>query len=625
MTSSRPWARITRFLPWSAPLAVLVGVSVLWHGGAPNPGDKPSAPIAESEPEPGVDPTRLIVDFRDDVSQQTLDDNGFVEIPVSDYSAKDRLYWMDFATPADAAAARAKLARDPSVESVDYDVTISLTPDEEADAKLDAQHDKQGGSMEAECQAAAAPGGGFPNDACYKYQWHLRQIGMPEAWKRGNGKGVVVAVIDTGVTKVADLSDTKFVSGFNFLANNDNAADDHGHGTHVAGTIAEATNNKLGVAGVAYGASIMPLKVLSARGSGSVAGIAQAIRWAADHGANVINMSLGGPSSVGTMGSAVKYARDKGVVIVAAAGNDGRGRVGYPAAYPGVIAVAATQFDEKTTFYSNWGPQLDIAAPGGNTRTDENGDGKPDGVLQHTIVPGDIGRTDYLWFMGTSMASPHVAGVAALVMGAGVRKADAVEEILLATARKPKGHEAATGRVDDHYGAGIVDAAAALKKAREGRGAGELGLAVAASLFGVAFMRRRRIGVESLGPGFVAALVAGSSGLFFLPRLLGTSSIGSWAGMFSHGATDAFAAWAPGNPLMWSAAIPVALTALLYGARRLRPALAGLGFGFAGALLFAAVTNTVDVRFVPDVLDRFWLFGNGIVAAVVAAAAIRKS
>ena len=364
--------------------------------------------------------------------------------------------------------------------------------------------------MEAECSGTGAGDtGSFPNDACYKYQWHMRQIGMPAAWKQGNGKGAVVAVIDTGVAKVGDLADTKFVAGYNFVANNANAADDHGHGTHVAGTIAESTNNKLGVAGVAYGATIMPLKVLSAQGSGSMGGISQSIRWAADHGANVINMSLGGGRSMAPMAKAIKYAHDKGVVVVAAAGNDGHGRVSYPARYPGVIAVAATQQDEATTFYSNWGPEVDLAAPGGNTRGNAQG-----GVLQHTIVPGDIKRTDYLWFMGTSMASPHVAGVAALVVGAGVTKPAAVEEILLSTARKPAGRNvAADARVDDHYGAGIVDAAAALHKARDARGGEELGLGLAAGLLGLVLTRRRGIAVGKLGLGALAAFVVGASGL----------------------------------------------------------------------------------------------------------------
>jgi serine protease len=616
-------------LTWVVFVAAVLGTGALWHGGRTrSPEAKPAALPEARAAEPAAG-SRLIVDFRDDISPGALAGNGYVEIPISDYSTRDRLYAIDFATPAEAEAARGKLAVNPDVESVDYDAVATIPPDEESDetSALAA------GSMEAECDGtAAARPAGEPNDPCFRYQWHLRQLGLPDAWKLGTGKGIVVAVIDTGVTKVADLAQTKFVPGYNFLANNANADDDHGHGTHVAGTIAQSTNNKRGVAGVAPDVAIMPLKVLSARGSGSVAAIAQSIRWAADHGANVINMSLGGPMPIGTMASAVKYARAKGVVVIAAAGNDGRGKVGYPARYPGVIAVAATQFDESTTFYSNWGPEIDVAAPGGNVRVDQNGDGKPDGVLQHTIVPGNTSKTDYLWFMGTSMATPHVAGVAALIMGTGVRKPDAVEELLLGTARKPKARAAgaafspaAPARIDDHYGAGIVDAGAALRKARGGRGAGELGLACAFALLGVARLRRRGNGIP-VGLGFVVALVAGSSGLFALPFVIPGhhAVVDALSEGFPLALANALGPVGSGNPLVWSAVAPLALVVLLYGVGRFRPALAGFAFGVAGALLFAAISGVVDVSYVPGVLDRAWLGGHAAIAALFGTAVLRK-
>ncbi|HVZ86108.1 MAG TPA: S8 family peptidase [Polyangia bacterium] len=612
--------------PWAGFGAVLLGAGWLWHGTVrQKPADQPALTDAELAEAAGIEPTRLLVDFRDDVSDAAIAATGFKEVPVSAYTARDRLYRIDFADADAAATARAKLAADPDVESVDFD-SLATIPPGEGDQELAAE--AQAGSMEQECAAGAGSNdkeGSFPNDACFKYQWHLRQIGMPAAWKQGSGKGVIVAVIDTGVTRVGDLRDTAFVDGYNFVDNNNNSADDHGHGTHVAGTIAESTNNRLGVAGVAYGASIMPLKVLSARGSGSIGGIAQAIRYAADHGAGVINMSLGGPMAVGTLASAVKYAHDKGVVVVAAAGNDGRGRVSYPARYPGVIAVAATQFDGTTTFYSNWGPQIDIAAPGGNTRVDQDGDGKPDGVLQHTIVPGNISQTDYLWFMGTSMASPHVAGVAALIEGAGVRKPAAVEEILLATARKPTRDAAAGARVDDHYGAGIVDAAAALRKARDGRGAEELGLGAAAGLLGLFLMRRRGVAVSRLGLGALAAFVVGASGLDFTWAVpLSWAHAHAAAGVMSAGFTD-LAHGPLSATFVYSAIAPVVLTVLFYGVRRLRPALAGFGFGVAGALLFAAVAHTVDLRFIPDAVEPLWLAGQAAIAGLFATACLRKA
>jgi serine protease len=319
----------------------------------------------------------------------------------------------------------------------------------------------------------------------------MDQIHVKQAWKMAQGEGVIVAVIDTGVARVPDLAQTEMVAGYNFINNKVDATDDHGHGTHVAGTIAQSTHNGIGVAGVAFKAKIMPIKVLSARGSGSVAGIAEGIRFAADHGAKVINMSLGGPIASSVLKNAVDYAHKKGVTVVCAAGNDGKGKVGYPAAYKNAIAVAATQFDETTTFYSNWGKEIAIAAPGGNTRVDQNGDGQPDGVLQNTVVPGNTSRNDYLWFMGTSMASPHVAGVAALVVSAGVKDPDQVEKILKETARQPK---AAKKDNQNRYGAGIVDAGAAVKKAKEQSSSSSTAMWIA--LFSAAaaagFVRRRR-------------------------------------------------------------------------------------------------------------------------------------
>jgi serine protease len=565
-------------------------------------GEIPAEELAEAA---GVSPRTLIVDFRDDTSDQTLASNGYDEEQISRFSANDRLYRLRFATADETVRAAAALRQDPTVESVDYDVEASIPPGE---ASLAADRE-----VFAECTATQQTKNdgntahkGFPDDPCFRYQWHLNQIKLPEAWKLGQGKGVTVAVIDTGVSKVPDLGDTKIAAGYNFVADNERAEDDHGHGTHVAGTIAQATNNKLGVGGVAFGATILPLKVLSADGRGSMAAIAQAIRYAADHGAKVINMSLGGPLPVVTIRHAIDYARDKGVVVVAAAGNDGRGRVSYPARYPGVLAVASTQFDERTTFYSNWGKEIDIAAPGGNTRIDQNGDGKPDGVLQNTIVPNDISRTDYLWFMGTSMASPHVAGVAALVIGAGVTRPDAVEAVLMDTARRPKAAGAGpSGRIDDHYGNGIVDAGAALKKARLGRDAGSLGLGGALALLALGGLRRRRRLASGVGLGFGLSLAVGAIGV-----------------------PEGFAAWAGpatfGNPVLLSAMLPVVAIGLLYGVSRLRPTLAGLGFGVAGALLFGALAYVADVAFVPDFLDRAWLLANAGLATVVASFTLRR-
>ncbi len=309
-----------------------------------------------------------------------------------------------------------------------------------------------------------------PNDPYYSYQWHLDNavnggIHMESAWDTTQGAGVTVAVVDTGIAyenyfiynRAPDLAQTSFVPGYDFVNDNNHPNDDNGHGTHVAGTIAQSTNNSTGVAGVAYKASLMPVKVLNKNGSGSYADVADGIRWAADHGADVINLSLGGSASSNALRDAVAYAYNKGVVVVAASGNE-NSAVGYPAAYDDyVIAVGATRFDEARAPYSNYGSSLDIVAPGGDLNVDQNGDGYGDGVLQQTFS-GNPRSFGYYFFEGTSMATPHVAGVAALVIANGNATApDDVRAALETTA-----DDLGAGGRDNYYGNGLVNAAAAL-------------------------------------------------------------------------------------------------------------------------------------------------------------------
>jgi len=310
-----------------------------------------------------------------------------------------------------------------------------------------------------------------PNDPLYPFQWHLDNpqyggIGYEEVRELSTGSGVVVAVIDTGIAyedysdgvttyyRAPDLAHTSFTSGYDFVSNDTHANDENGHGTHVAGTIAQSTNNELGVSGIAPGATIMPVRVLDKNGSGTYADVAEGIRFAADNGAKVINLSLGGSVGASYLEEALAYAYGKGVTIVAASGNGNVGKVSYPAAYDAyVIAVGATRYNETRAPYSNYGTSLDIVAPGGDTSVDQNGDGYGDGVLQQTIS-GALNNFSYQYFNGTSMATPHVAGVAALVIAKGTATTPAdVRTALLSSA-----DDLGTLGRDNTFGFGIVDA-----------------------------------------------------------------------------------------------------------------------------------------------------------------------
>ncbi len=297
----------------------------------------------------------------------------------------------------------------------------------------------------------------IPNDPDYPKQWNFRSINMETAWNETRGSGVTVAVIDTGISQVPDLEATAIVEGYDFVNDRADATDDNGHGTHVAGTIAQSTNNDYGVAGIAYDASLMPLKVLDEYGTGTIADIAEAIRFAADHGAQVVNMSLGGGGESLLMQEAINYAHSKGVVVVAAAGNANDNSASYPARYPHVIGVSALTAAGEKAPYSNYGAGVDISAPGGSTAAGEAG-----GVLQQTIDP-ETNEPIFAAFQGTSMASPHVAGVAALIRATGVTDPDQIAQVLEQSARKV---------ADDglnYYGAGQLDATAAITLATRGK------------------------------------------------------------------------------------------------------------------------------------------------------------
>jgi serine protease len=363
-------------------------------------------------------------------------------------------------------------------------------------ARLRGQH---GVAYAVPDYVAHAAGAWFPNDrgrtnvlrGWQRTQWNFLSgagVNAPAGWAnlfavhRGGAQGVTIAVLDTGVAyrnwksfvRSPDFGRTRFVAPHDFVANNGYPLDRDGHGTLVAGLIAESTNNGYGLTGLAYAASIMPVRVLGSDGSGDAPTIARGIRYAVDHGAQIINLSLEfsvnpptQASDIPDVISALRYAHQKGVMVVAAAGNDQADQIAYPARAPAVVSVGATTKDKCLAYYSNDGSRLDLVAPGGDSDAalDQSschpGRTLPD-ITQMTLLDSsNLHRFGYPggWF-GTSMSSPEVAAAAAMVIASGVvgRHPSPVQILtrLEATAQPLGG-----SKPNATYGYGLIDLGAA--------------------------------------------------------------------------------------------------------------------------------------------------------------------
>lgn len=554
-----------------APLVLascVVGLSVLTSAFAADAQSLPPPVVDETEPTtsslfagtPDVLPGEIVVDLRDDLSDADIAKLGSeLHVALRDNSpgVKDdgNIAVVDV-DPSREGEISARLSRDPRVEAVEPMIVARALF--------------------------------TPNDPKYGEQWHMTRVGAERAWEFGCGEGVTVAVVDTGIAcydqsgfmKGTDLSGTACVDGYNFVGKNEIAADDQGHGTHVAGTIAQTTNNGVGVAGLSHCAKLMPVKVLSKQGWGTMADVAEGIRWAADHGAQVINLSLGAPVKSKVVENAVKHAYAKGVTVVAAAGNSGRS-VGYPAAYHEAIAVSATDRNDNLAWFSSRGPEVTIAAPGV-------------AVTQQTICDAGKNKCEQ-WgvFNGTSMASPHVAAAAALLVGQGITDPDAIRATLRATAL-PKEDA-------NLFGAGILQADHAVVRAFTKHALIRLAL-VAAFFFLVARRIRQKGGSLEGGLGkWVGALFAGVGLLPMLPFLGLPARAGAhrWVAelaMKPFGEWDLILSPTLHKWLVLASAMPsFLLAAFFFSHKRLRPVVGGFAVG--AAALSAQLALTGDTFF----------------------------
>ncbi|RXJ04053.1 peptidase S8 [Anaerobacillus alkaliphilus] len=284
-----------------------------------------------------------------------------------------------------------------------------------------------------------------PNDEFYEqYQWNLSQIFAEIGWNiTGGGEDVPIAILDSGVDPNHEDLQDRILMGYNAFKDDGEFYDEHGHGTHVAGIAAAATNNVLGIAGVSWHNPLMPVKVLNEKAEGTAFEVANGIRWATDNGAKVINMSLGDTYNSRIMHDAIRYAFRNDVVLIAASGNDNVETPMFPAAYDEVIAVSAVDSKRHKAIFSNYGRHIDVTAPG-----------------EH--IPSTFLDNSYVMMSGTSMAAPHVAGLAGLIRSINPELSNVeVAEIIRSTA-----NDIGPAGFDPYYGFGEINVVKALQELR---------------------------------------------------------------------------------------------------------------------------------------------------------------
>ena len=529
----------------SLAVCVSLAAGLLACGNAAPVGHKTLRPTFDWSSSSDLIPGQILVDLKDDVSDSDIRDieskYGVVLTEANEVAHQYR--YEEAAVPTDEEFILNELQADSRVEHAEPMIRVQAL-------------------------------GYVPNDPMYNEQWGLTRVGTESSWGMSCGQGARVAIIDTGVQCYADdgISDlNRCTGGYDFVRNSEGEArDENGHGSHCASTVAEITNNGIGGAGIAPCATIVPVRVLDANGSGSMEGVAMGIRWAADH-ADVLSMSLGAHQPSDVVKDAVDYAYSKGKIIVAANGNSG-GSIGWPAAYDHVIAVSAIDKNDKIADFSSRGPQTAIAAPGVD-------------ILQSTYLDG---QEVYRKFSGTSMSTPHVSGVAALLVSQGITNPDAVREKLQSTADPKKDPKL--------YGAGILRADAAVRSAITSHLITRL-----IALFGVILLLGAAVKGQWKNLYSLGGIVVGAFGafpLFFtglLPKLGAFRFIGEVLAR-PIGEMDMVIGSGIHSTLLFASAIPVVLVSLLTMQHpKLKLLAAGLGMGTMALEAQMAWSN--DTRF----------------------------